>query len=75
MEVNEVGNGIIPKVKLPLKHSVFTFPVSFVTNLIRISISSRKKNCSGDKMENEMVWSCSAYGGDERSRQGFGGET
>jgi hypothetical protein len=32
--------------------------------------------CSGDKIEkNEMGWTCSAYGGEERRIQGFGGET
>ena len=31
---------------------------------------------SGDKIEkNEMGGACSAYGGDERRRQGFGGGT
>jgi len=34
------------------------------------------ENCSGDKIEkNEMGWECSAYGGEERFIQGFGGET
>ena len=32
--------------------------------------------CSGDKIEkNEMGGACSAYGGEERRIQGFGGET
>jgi len=32
--------------------------------------------CSGDKIEkNEMAGACSAYGGEERRIQGFGGET
>ena len=32
--------------------------------------------CSRDKMEkNEMGGTCSAYGGEERCIQGFGGET
>jgi hypothetical protein len=32
-------------------------------------------NCSGDKIEkNEMGGTCSAYGGEERRKQGFGGE-
>jgi hypothetical protein len=32
--------------------------------------------CSGDKTEkNEMGGICSAYGGEERRIQGFGGET
>jgi len=32
--------------------------------------------CSGDKMEkNEMGGECSAYGGEERLIQDFGGET
>jgi len=31
---------------------------------------------AGDKIEeNEMGWACSAYGGEERRIQGFGGET
>jgi len=34
------------------------------------------QNCSGDKIEkNEMGGACSAYGGEERVIQGFGGET
>jgi len=33
-------------------------------------------SCSGDKIEkNEMGKACSAYGGEERCIQGFGGET
>jgi len=32
--------------------------------------------CSGDKIEkNEMGGACSAYGGEERLIQGFGGDT
>jgi hypothetical protein len=32
--------------------------------------------CSGDKIEkNEMGGACSAYGGEEKRMQGFGGET
>jgi len=32
--------------------------------------------CSGDEIEkNEMGGACSAYGGEERHIQGFGGET
>ena len=32
--------------------------------------------CSGDKIEkNEMGGACSAYGGEERPRQSFDGET
>jgi len=32
--------------------------------------------CSGDKIEkNEMGGTCSAYGGEKRRIQGFGGET
>jgi hypothetical protein len=32
--------------------------------------------CSGDKIEkNEMSWACSAYGGEVRHIQGFGGKT
>jgi len=32
--------------------------------------------CSGDKIEkNEMGGACSAYGGEERRVEGFGGET
>ena len=32
--------------------------------------------CSGDQIEkNEMGGACSAYGGEERRIQGFGGET
>jgi hypothetical protein len=31
--------------------------------------------CSGDKIENEMDGVCSVYGGEERHKQGFGGET
>jgi hypothetical protein len=32
--------------------------------------------CAGDKIEkNEMGGACSAYGGEERCVQGFGGET
>jgi len=33
-------------------------------------------NCSGDQIEkNEMGGACSAYGGEERCVQDFGGET
>ena len=32
--------------------------------------------CSGDKIEkNEMGWACSAYGGEEKPMQGFGGKS
>jgi hypothetical protein len=34
------------------------------------------QTCSGDKIENnDMDWACSAYEGEERHMQGFGGET
>jgi len=32
-------------------------------------------DCSGDKIETEMGRGCSAYGGEDRRIQGFGGAT
>ena len=41
-----------------------------------LMICTTHQYCSGDKIEkNEMGGSCSAYGGEERCLQGFGGET
>ena len=38
-------------------------------------VSMLTQYCSGDKIEkNEMGEACSAYGGEERRIQGFGGE-
>jgi len=38
-------------------------------------ICTPQQYCSGDKIENnEMGGACSAYGGEERRKQGFGGE-
>jgi len=39
-------------------------------------ICTAHQYCSGDKIEkNEIGGACSAYGGEEKPIQGFGGET
>jgi len=58
---------IIPKSKkgrLPIKYFIYSIPKINNSNTFQPKIE-----------KNEIGWACSAYGGEERCIQGFGGDT
>ena len=55
---------------------IYYYSFTYVILLLLLLSVLHTQYCSGDKIEkNEMGRACSAYGGEERRIQGFGGET
>ena len=56
-------------------HLYLGLPLGLVVKGFHLNIFLFTQYCTGDKIEkNEMGEACSAYGGEEKRLQGYGGE-